>query len=188
MLKPRIIGLAVALLTGAPGSLAVSVVRASPLRDASHEWAFAASLADTNDVGTLIDLDLQWQWNSPSGRHQVGVLSSYDEVAPDQGSDFNAFMLGPVYTFNWTPSARVATGLAEISLGGVGGDAGDDYEGYGQIAVGAKIFAGDSAAVTMRLSRQVLWGMDGVEDLETIGLGAGISIFTGHRPAPFIGP
>ena len=178
------------LFVSAPGGAAY----ASLLQMTSNEWAFSASLTDTQDVGFFANGELQWQWNSTSGRHQVGVQASYEKLSLDDPSpsfsdtESDAFMLGPVYTFNWTPSNRVGTGFLELSAGGLGGDAGDVFDHYVQGALGGKFYVGDSAAVSIRYFRQVLKGTDSVDDLESSGLAVGISFFTGHRPAPVSDP
>ena len=106
---------------------------------------------------------------------------TYVNFDPDFGTSQSATVIGPAYTWNWTPGSDRATGFAQASFSTVGGDLGDAYGSAWQVSVGIKAFVGDSAAVTARVFHQTLVGSNFFADIETNGLAVGISIFTGRK-------
>ena len=175
-------------------ALAAAAATATPagaatLQESAQEWAFAASWVGDGDH-YFASVDFEWQWISPAGRHEIGALVSY-AAAPPPGrageDEDDALLLGPVYTWNWTPRFDRATGFLELSAGEITGDLSDDYERTAYGALGAKLFLGDSAAVTVRLFRRVLTAQREEDDDRTAtGIAIGLSLFTSHRPA--LGP
>ena len=154
---------------------------ASTLADKQQETSFSASYVDTDDVGKTMQADGQWQWIFGKGYSEFGAGLSYLKVDPDAGSSSDATILGPVYTFNWTPGSQKATGFVEASYGFVSGDLGDFFDDALQASVGAKIFVGNSAAVRFDYFVQKLQGADNFDDQDSNGLRIGISIFGGKK-------
>lgn len=169
-----------------PTVFAVFVLTALPLSAATlqqkqQETTFSASHVDTDNVGKTIQADGQWQWIFGKGRHEIGALLSYLKFDPDSGSSTDATILGPIYTFNWFPANEKVTGFVEASYGVVGGDLGDRFDDTLEASVGAKVFAGNSAAVRFDYFFRKLWGADGFDDEDSNGLRVGISIFFGNQ-------
>jgi hypothetical protein len=160
---------------------AASPLSASTLEEKQQETSFSASYVDTEDVGTTMQADGQWQWIFGKGYHEVGGILSYLKFDPDTGSSSDATILGPVYTFNWMPANDKLTGFLEGSYGIVSGDLGDVVDNAWTASVGAKVFVGDSAAVRFDLFFRSLQGADGFDDEDSHGLRVGISIFGGDK-------
>ena len=160
---------------------AASPLSASTLQEKQQETSFSASWVDTEDVGTTMQADGQWQWIFGSGYHEVGAILSYLKVDPDSGPSSDATILGPIYTFNWMPANDKVTGFLEASYGIVSGDLGDVVDNAWTASVGAKLFVGDSAAVRFDLFFRSLQGADGFDDEDSHGLRVGISIFGGNK-------
>jgi hypothetical protein len=170
----RLVIVAVALLV-------ISPAFASTLESKKHELAFDFAYTDTDSVGKDISLDLGWGWIFSKGYHQVGALVSYfsfdfdDPLAPD----IDGVAIGPLYTFNWTPANDKGTGFAEAAYLITSGDLGDVVDSVVHVAVGAKMFAGDSAAIRVSAFYEKNKGVTGFPDQDATGLSAGISIFLG---------
>ena len=162
-------------------ALAALPLSAATLQQKQQETTFSASSVDTDNVGKTIQADGQWQWIFGKGHHEIGGLLSYLKVDPDSGPSGDATILGPVYTFNWFPANEKVTGFVEGSYGVVGGDLGDDFDDAFEASVGAKVFAGNSAAVRFDYFFRKLRGAGNVDDEDSNGLRAGISIFFGKQ-------
>ena len=171
------VGPAVLVLLG----FAASPLFASTLGEKQQETSFSASYVDTEDVGKTTQADGQWQWIFGKGYHEVGGVLSYLELDADAGPSSDAIILGPVYTFNWFPDNEAVTGFVEGSFGFVNGDLGDFFDTAWEASIGAKVFAGDSAAVRFDYFFQELMGADNFDDQESNGLRVGISIFFGSK-------
>ena len=176
-MRTWLISLAILVLFG----FAAFPLSASTLQEKQQETSFSASWVDTEDVGTIMQADGQWQWIFSSGYHEFGALLSYLKLDPDSGSSSDATILGPVYTFNWMPANEKVTGFLEASYGIVSGDLGDFVDDAWTASVGAKVFVGDSAAVRFDLFFRSLQGADGFDDEDSHGLRVGISIFGGDK-------
>lgn len=156
-------------------------VSATPLSTKQNEWAFAVSWTDVNDVGSTTNIDGDWQWILTSkGRHEIGARLSYFEINPDGGESTDGLLLGPLYTFNWTPTKPI-TGYVSGFLGFTSGDLGDTVDDAIEAAVGAKMFVGDSSAVRFEFFLQKLMGADGFDDQDSHGIRIGLSLFTGKK-------
>jgi hypothetical protein len=159
----------------------VSPVLATPLEDKQMEWAFAVNWTDVDDVGSTTNIDGEWQWIlDKAGHHEVGALLTYFNFDPDFGDSSDGMILGPVYSWNWTPS-KAATGYLTASFGFVSGDLGDFADTAWQGGIGAKVFVGDSAAVRFEYFIAKLMGADDFDDQDSNGISIGISIFTGSK-------
>jgi hypothetical protein len=176
-MRTWLVGPAVLILFG----FATSPLSASTLADKQQETSFSASYVDTDEIGKTIQADGQWEWIFGKGYHEVGGNLSYLKVDPDNGSSTDATILGPVYTFNWMPGNRTATGFVEASYGFVSGDLGDFFDNAWNASIGAKIFVGNSAAVRFDYFFQSLQGADSFDDQDSNGLRIGISIFGGSK-------
>ena len=170
----RFMILAVALLL-------VSPVFASALEDKKTEWAFDFDYTDTDNSGKDITLDVSAGWMFGKGRHQIGPLVSYFKFDFDDplATDIDGLTIGPIYTFNFTPDNDKVTGLAEVAYSFASGDLGDVIDSVIHIGVGARLFAGDSAAIRIIAFYDKAAGADAFPDQDATGLTAGISIFTG---------
>ena len=183
VVRRGVVTLALAIAAAAATTPAV----ASTLQESSQEWAFAASWLG-NGGNYFASVDFRWQYISPAGRHEIGALVSYTAAPPaanPEEDEEDALLLGPVYTWNWTPRFERASGFLELSAGEITGDLSHDYELTAYGAIGVKVFSGDSAAVTLRLFRRILTAQrEADDDLMTTGIGIGLSLFASHRPAP----
>ena len=158
-----------------------SSVSASTLTEKDFETAFSFAYNDVEDFGKTTTLDGQWQWLFGKSYHEFGGKLSYLNIDPDSGTGSDATIFGPVYTWNWTPASKRATGFLEGFLGFVSGDLGDVADDALEASVGAKVFVGDSAAVRFDYFVQRLMGADGFDDQDSSGIRVGISIFGGHK-------
>jgi hypothetical protein len=154
---------------------------ASTLAEKNQETSFSASYVDTDNFGKTMQADGQWQWIFGKGYHELGALLSYLKVDPDAGPSTDATILGPVYTFNWTPGKEKVTGFVEGSFGFVSGDLGDSFDDVLEASVGAKVFVGNSAAVRFDYFFQKFQGANNLDDQDSNGLRVGISIFGGKK-------
>lgn len=165
----------------------VSSVYASTLESKKNEWAFDFSFADNSSDDPAIadekdtNLDGAWSWVFGKGHHQIGALVSYLNVdSDDPTQDFDGVAVGPLYTFNWTPGKEKATGFVEAAYSTTSGDLGDGFDSIIHLGVGARVFAGDTAAIRIVYFFDQLAGATGFADADSTGLAAGISFFT-HR-------
>jgi hypothetical protein len=142
------------------------------------EWSFALNYTDVNDIGSTTNLDGEWQYIFPRGAHELGALLTYFSVDPDNGPSTDGLILGPAYSWNWTPASQ-ATGYLTGSLGFVSGDLHDSYDSAARVGVGGKFFVGNSAAVRVEYDLQKLMGRNGVDDQDSRSLTLGLSLFTG---------
>src|SRR4029453_14523533 len=92
-----------------------SPVFAGPLEQKKYETSFSFNYDDTDDFGKTITLDGQFDWILAKGRHELGAKTSYIKFDPDTGSSSDALLIGPAYTFNWSPSNETATGFVGAS-------------------------------------------------------------------------
>jgi hypothetical protein len=170
----------------APAVMALFALTAFPLSAATlqqrqQETTFSASSVDTDNVGKVIQADGQWQLIFGKGHHEIGGLLSYLKLDPDSGSSSDATILGPVYTFNWFPANEKVTGFVEGSFGVVSGDLGNNFDDALEASIGAKVFAGNSAAVRFDYFFRKLQGADNFDNQDSNGLRVGISIFFGNQ-------
>ena len=143
-----------------------------------YEWSFDLNSTHINDIGTTTNLDGEWQFIFPRGSHELGALLSYFSVNPDDGPSTDGLILGPAYSWNWTPQSA-ATGYLTASLGFVSGDLHDEFDTAWRGGVGGKFFVGNSAAVRIEYDFQRLMGRNGFDDQDSRTLLLGISLFTG---------
>jgi hypothetical protein len=143
------------------------------------EWSFALNYTDVNDFGSTTNLDGEWQYIFPKhGAHELGALVSYTSINPDDGPSTDGLILGPAYSWNWTPQSQ-ATGYLTAAVGIVSGNLDDFYDSSLRGGVGGKFFVGNSAAVRVEYAFQKLLGKNGVDDQDSRSLTLGISLFTG---------
>lgn len=165
--------------------LFVSSAFASTLESKKNEWAFDFSYADNNSDDPAVadekdtNLDGAWSWVFGKGYHQVGALVSYFNLDSDDPlADVDGLAVGPLYTFNWTPGKDKATGFVEAGYSTTSGDLGDAFDSVIHVGVGARVFAGDTAAIRIVYFFDQLAGATGFADADSTGLSAGISFFT----------
>lgn len=166
------------LMALAVAILAVSSAFAGTLENKKNEWAFKFSYTDADSVGKETNLDLSWQYIIGKGYHEVGAVVNYFKDDPDVGASLDATAIGPKYTWNWTPANDKATGFVAGSYAVTGGDLGDSFDAIWEVNVGAKMFVGNSAAITADFFFSRAMGANGVPDQDSKGIAVGISIFT----------
>ena len=142
------------------------------------EWSFALNYTHVNDFGSTTNVDGEWQYIFPRGSHELGALLSYFSIDPDNGGSTDGLILGPAYSWNWTPQSQ-ATGYLTAAVGFVSGDLNDVYDSTVRGGVGGKFFVGNSAAVRVEYTFQKLTGKNGFDDQDSRSLTLGISLFTG---------
>ena len=136
------------------------------LEERRNEWAIDVTSLDEDDFGTFTVIEIEWSYIFLGGRFELGAQIQAFEDDPDFGPSFDASVLGPVFTWNWLPRSERVTGYASATVAGVGGDFEDFFDGYTSVAVGAKIFVGNSAAIRVFVTSDTFIGKDGFEDLE----------------------
>jgi hypothetical protein len=152
---------------------------AGTLDEHLNEWSFALNYTDVNDFGSTTNLDGEWQYIFPRhGAHELGALVSYTRLNPDNGPSTDGLILGPAYSWNWTPQSQ-ATGYLTASMGLISGDLHDSFDSAWRGGVGGKFFVGNSAAVRVEYAFQRLMGKNAVPDQDSRSLTLGISLFTG---------
>jgi hypothetical protein len=176
------------LVSIAVALLFVSSAFASTLESKKNEWAFSFSFSDVDDVVPATpadeseketDLDVSWGWIFGKGHHQVGALATYVNVDSDVPANENdGLAIGPLYTFNWTPGKDKATGFLEAAYSTTSGDLGDVVDSIWHVGVGARVFAGDTAAIRITYFFEKAQGAGIFDDQDATGLSAGISFFT----------
>ncbi|GEM_PF-2568967 len=148
---------------------------AGSLEEGTYELQFDFSLVDTSTgshfafaggVGYLL-----------TEHHQVGPVLSYTRDDPDGGATLDGFGLGGFYNYNFSTIADQLVPYAGVQLEYFGGDFGDLYDTGFQLYGGLRVMPGAHAAVNLKLFYDTKTGSGGVEDLDSTGVSAGLSIF-----------
>jgi hypothetical protein len=168
-------GLASAVLIGVLASPAF----AGPLEEKKYETSFSFNYDDTDNFGKTITLDGQFDWILAKGRHELGAKTSYINFDPDTGDSSDSLLIGPAYTFNWSPSNDTATGFVGASYLFASGDLGDTVDAALEGTVGAKVFVGDSANIRLEGYFRRLMGASGFDDEDSMGIRVGLGILFG---------
>jgi len=163
--------------------LLVPAASASTLGSKSNELAFDFSYVDAKDVSKDTTLTGHWGWIFGKGYSELGAFVQYQKLdfGPSGGSSTTASLFGPEYTFNFMPDNKAATLFVSVAIGTVGGDLNDFFDTFSDLGFGVKLFAGDSAAVRVRLFSEKLKGKNNFSDQDSSGLEAGVSFFFGRK-------
>lgn len=149
---------------------------AAEIPDGANELFLNFSYEDTDDVGKTTELDLAYGFFLTS-RHEVGPIISYLKVDPDGGPDSDANAFGGFYRFNFGTASETFEPFVGANIQGIGGDLGDFFDYQTGLEAGTRVMAGRRGALNVMLFYDKLYGADDVEDSDSMGIAAGLSIF-----------
>jgi hypothetical protein len=164
-------------------ALAFGSVSASTLEERPFEWIFQASMVDQDDIGETTNVGFNYSYIFDGGYIGLGGRFAYAKVDFDDDlfEDADSYSIGPIFTYNWTPQYKPATGFLFASIRGVGGDASDFFRYATSFGVGVKGFVGNSAAIIAVYEIDKLTGKDDFDDLDQTALSVGLALYSGSR-------
>ncbi|MGH9870227.1 MAG: hypothetical protein ACREAA_18950 [Candidatus Polarisedimenticolia bacterium] len=171
-----------AVVTAVVMVLAFSSAAASTLEGRLFEWVFRASMVDQDDIGESTEVDFNWSYIVDKGYIGLGLGFSYArfEFDDDDLEDSDAYSIGPLFSWNWTPQYQ-ATGFLFASISAIGGDGADFFDYSTSIGVGVKAFVGNSAAIVGVIEKDKLVGADDFDDVDQTSLSLGLALYSGIR-------
>ncbi len=141
----------------------------------TYELQFDFALVDT-DVGSTVEFVTSVGYLL-TRNHQVGPLLSYTRDDPDDAATVDGFGLGAFYNYNFVTIADQLIPYVGAELQFFGGDFGDQYDTGLQLYGGIRVMPNKHAAVNVKLFFDQKSGSGDVEDLDSTGIAAGLSIF-----------
>ena len=184
-MRPAALLVVVSVLGMFAAGPAAAPAAAGTLDSRRCEWAFDLNYTGSNGgSSSTTDVRFAWGYLIGAGYSELGLNGTYQRVKDDRFSDPDTSLsiVGPFYTWNWTPRATRATGLVTIGAGAVAGDFSDIYDYSLEGSIGVKLFVGDSAAVTARYFFQSLGSNSAYGDSEQLtGLAIGIALYTNRK-------
>ena len=164
---------AVALLLACGASYAVE------LTSGGNELITDFSYTDRDNEGKTTDLSVAYGWLLTSN-HEVGPVVAYNKVDSDGtpgSTDGDRGQLGGFYNYNFTNSSKTMVPFVGGSLFKIIGDA-DDFFDYGaEVTGGLRVMPSNTASINIRAFYEQNYGKNGVEDANSSGIAAGLSIF-----------
>ena len=154
------------------------------LLDHKHEWAFALSRVDQNNVGTTTTYGVNWSHIVSGGHVQFGLTASGVKFESDDQflqANQTSSTAGGLFAWNWTPQRERATGFLVVTVQGVGGDLGTAFDSFSSVGVGAKMFVGNSAAVHITYEWGHFQGTGLFKDQDQNSLVVGLALYALKR-------
>jgi hypothetical protein len=170
--------LVVALAVG----LACAAATAAEVADGAKELQFAFQYADTDQVGSSLDLDGSLGWFL-TPRNEVGVIFSYFDFSSDDPlvSDTDGGAGGIFYRWNFKNGSEYLIPYVGAQALWPFGDTSDVIDYSLGAEFGTRFIVGSNASVNVAAFYQEDYGASGFSDTETFGVAAGISIFFGNE-------
>ena len=155
--------------------LLCGIAMADELEEGTKELQFDFSLVDSG-AGSNVTFSGSLGWVLTT-HHQAGPVISYSRDDPDGGSTVEGISLGGFYNYNFSIVSDMLVPYVGGRLDLYTGDLGDLYDSGIQVYGGFRLMTGSRAALNVRLFHEQKAGSGSVEDLDSTGLTAGISIF-----------
>ena len=148
---------------------------ADELEEGTKELQFDFSLVDSS-AGSNVTFSGSLGWVLTM-HHQAGPVISYSRDDPDDGATVDGIALGGFYNYNFSIISDMLVPYVGGRLELYTGDLGDLYDSGVAVYGGFRLMTGSRAALNVRLFHEQKAGSGSVEDLDSTGLTAGISIF-----------
>ena len=148
---------------------------ADELEEGTKELQFDFSLVDSS-AGSNVTIAGSLGWVLTT-HHQAGPVISYSRDDPDGGATVDGIALGGFYNYNFSIVSDMMVPYVGGRLEMYAGDLGDLYDSGVAVYGGFRLMTGSRAALNVRLFYEQKAGSGSVEDLDSAGLTAGVSIF-----------
>lgn len=157
--------------------LACGLLQAMELKEGGKELITDFSYADQDSVGKTTDLSVAMGWLLTTN-HEVGPVLSYNKFDPDgTGTNTDGGALGGFYNFNFSTATKSVVPFVGASLFKMFGDAGDFFNYGTEVTGGLRVMPSESASVNIRAFYEKDYGKNTVQDADSSGIAAGLSIF-----------
>jgi len=166
------------VLVAAAVLLCCGGLQAMELKEGGKELLTDFSYVDADGVGKTTDLSVAWGWLL-TPNHEVGPVVSYAKFDPDGTSttSTDGGSLGGFYNYNFSTEAKSIVPFVGASLFKIIGDADDSFNYGAEMTGGLRILPSQTASVNVRAFYEKDYGKNGIEDADSTGIAAGLSIF-----------
>ena len=155
--------------------LLCGIVAADELKEGTKELQLDFSLVGSSTgSNATFSGGLGWVFTT---HHQAGPVIGYSRDNPDDGDTVDGISVGGFYNYNFSVISDMLVPYVGGRVELFSGDLGDLYDTGFRVYGGFRLMTGERAALNVRLFHEQKAGSGSVEDLDSTGLTAGLSIF-----------